>query len=203
MSDTTKLQPDASGTVVLSGYEDMALSFDLKHSYMEKLQAEVDSIKDQLRDLASTTLKRVEGEAKRIFFRNGKKGGVSVSLPDFESKGNRLVLSEKKMGQLAKMAPLDSIGLPVDALFEEEVTDPGGEVIELRGSYVEWFKQHYAAQLSSGSPDLKYEKRDRTVSRRLKVGAIALLRQAAAAGNDLADALLSAGTKSFIIKPER
>lgn len=200
---TSELKPDASGTVVLSGHEDLALGYDLKLTFLERLTAELDELKAQLRAAASGVLAQAGTDALRVFFRNGKKGGVSVSLPDFSKPGNRMALSDSKMSKVLKAGEMESLNLPAGSVIDEEVTEPGGEVIELRGRWVEWFRQHMAEYLSKPDPDIKYEKRDRVVTRRLKPETITNLRQLTAGGNEVAAMLLQLGVKSMTVKAER
>jgi hypothetical protein len=196
---TNDLQPDASGTVMISGNEELALSYDLKSNFVKTLQAELDEMKARLRSAAADVISRAGDGAKRVFFRNGKKGGVSVTQPDFTAVGNRMVLSEKKLSAVSKLGEISALG----DVFEDTETEPGGEVIELRGTWVQWFKQHMPQYLQGNTPDLKYESRPRQFTRRLKPEAVAILRSMAAGGNDVAAALLSAGTKDMMVLPER
>lgn len=197
-------QPDASGTVVLSGHEDLALAYKLKSSFATKLEAELDEMKARLRDVARTVVLATEG-AVRVFFRDGQKGGVGVTQPDYSSVGNRLVLSDKKMSEIVKKADPSTLGIDAASLYEETVTEPGGEVIVLRGRWVAWFKQHMGQFLSATppDPDILWETRERAVTRRLKADAISSLRALAALGNAMALSLLSAGTKEMIVKVEK
>lgn len=198
MTDTNMLpQPDATGTVALSGHEELALGYDLKSSYLEKLSAELDEMKGQMRSLARSVL---TNGAKRLFLRNGRKGGVSITLPDYTAAGNRLVLSDSKMSKVVKAGDLTSLG-PTEALFEEEVTEAGGDCVILRGAMVTWWNQTMAAYTSR--PDVEIKRTERTVVKRLKAEAIDKLRSMAAAGNELAALLIALGAKEPMVKAER
>lgn len=198
--------PDSTGTVAVSGYEELALSFALKHSFLNRLQEEADELKRQLRDVARSVVAGAGPAAaavKRIFVRNGSKGGVSVSLPDYESTGNRLVLSDKKINEVLKTGELTLPGVGSLAdLIEESVSEPGGEVIELRGRWIEWFKINMGTYLKAEDPDIKWEKRERTAVRRLKTAAISVLRGLASTGNEVASLLLAVGLKEPMVKAE-
>jgi len=205
----TQRIPDSTGTVCVSGHEPLALAYALKDSFMKALAEEADGLRRQLRAIARTAAAEAGPAAtavKRVFVRNGAKGGVSISLPNYEEPGNRLVLSDTKLKEVNKVGDITALpGLAFDALVEETVTDPGGEVIELRGRWVQWFKDGPAGSyLQAGvpDPDLKYEKRDRTTARRLKHAAVAMLRGLAEAGNEVASLLLSLGLKEPSVKAE-
>jgi len=202
MSETT-ITPDASGTVVLSGHEELALAFDLKSSFNKKLEDELNTMKEQLRSLARFAIGQAAQGAVRVFFRNGQKGGVGVSLPDFSKPANRLVLSDKKMTEAAKLGELGSLGVSQEQLFEEEVTDVGGDVLELRGRWVQWVLPSLQQHIDAGDADIKYERRERTVTRRLRAEVLPMLRALAAQGSELAALLVDVGTKAMMVKPER
>lgn len=199
-----ELKPDATGTVVLSGHEDLALAFDLKLTFFEKLKEEVDEIKQQLRAAATGVLAAAGTDAQRVFFRStAGKGGVGVSLPDYSKEGNRIALSDKKMSEASKLGELTSLGIPIEELIQEVVTEPGGDVVELRGRWLEWFKQYGMPHVTEGDPDVKFERRERTVVRRLVPTVISKLRTLATSGNELARHLIDTGTKNLVVKAER
>ncbi len=195
------LQPDTSGTVALSGHENLALSFDLKSGYLKTLQGEIDELKKQMRVIAVDALSRAAAGAVRAFLRNGKRGGVTISRPDETKSGNRLVLSDAKMSKLIKLGELTSLGIPMLELIEEEVTDPGGDVVELRGRWAAWWQEKMAAH--SADPDIKVERRERTVVKRLTFDALAKVRALATAGNELAKLLISVSAKELTVTAER
>ena len=190
-------QPDAAGTVAISGHEELALEYDLKSSYMEKLTKELDSMKAQLRALARSVL---VGDAKRLFLRNGRKGGVSITLPDYASTGNRLPLSDRKLTEIVKAGDISSVGDP-QMIFEEEVIEEGGDCVILRGAMLAWWNQHMAAYTSR--PDVDMKRVERKVVKRLRIEAIPVIRQMAQAGNTLAALVLSLGAKEPMVKAER
>lgn len=198
MSDTNNIpKPDAAGTVALSGHETLALEYDLKSSYLEKLSKELGEMKAQLRGLARSVL--TDG-AKRLFLRNGRQGGVSITLPDYSTAGNRLVFSDKKMSDLVKAGDLSSLGDPA-AMFEEEVLDEGGDSVVLRGDMFTWWQQHMAAY--NERPDVEVKRTERKVAKRLRAEIIPAIHQLAQAGNKLAEMVLSMGTKEPMVKAER
>ncbi len=201
--DNSQYQPDASGTVVISGHEELALAYDLKSGFYSALEGELDTLKGQLRSVASSVL-LVAGEgAKRVFLRNGKKGGISITRPDYSQTGNRLVLSDTKMAGVTKSGELDSLGVPLSELFEETVTEVGGEVVELRGRWAAWFVQHMGQYMTPTETDISHEVRKRATTRRLLPAAIERLQQLMLGGSEVAKVLLSLGTKEMIVKPER
>ena len=150
----SQVVPDSTGTIAVSGYEELALSFALKHSFLERLEAEAVELKRQLRDVARSIVAGAgpaSSAIRRVFVRNGAKGGVSVSLPNYESEGNRLVLSDKKINEVLKTGDISALpGASLADLIEEVVTSEGGEVIELRGRWVEWFKTNMSQYLVGG-----------------------------------------------------
>lgn len=202
--------PDSTGTVCISGHEQLALTYALKDSFLKALTEEAEGLRRQIRAVARAAAAEAGPAAaaaiKRVFVRNGVKGGVAVSLPDYAAEGNRLVLSDSKIKEVTKVGDITALpGLTFDALVEETVTEPGGEVIELRGRWVQWFKDGPAgAYLKAGvpDPDLKYGKRDRTATRRLKHAAVAMLRGLAETGNEVAALLLSLGLKEPAVRAE-
>jgi hypothetical protein len=193
-------QIDPSGTVALSGHEELALNFDLKTAYLASLEADVNELKAQLRAVARSVAATAAG-AKRIFFRNGKKGGVAVTMPDYTAAGNRLVLSDKKMTDLLKTGDLTTLGVPPEALMEETVEEVGGDAVILRGELYKWWMEKMAAY--NAHPDVQIERREKKVSRRLKAEAIGMLTSMAASGSTLAAMLLSLGAKEPSVKAER
>jgi hypothetical protein len=206
MTDTTNAVPapapaapqaDASGTVALSGHEELALSFILKSSYLESLVQDVDSLKGQMRGLARSVL---VGGAKRLFLRDGRKSGVSITLPDYSAPGNRLTLSDTKMTKLVKAGDLATLGQQ-EELFEEEVVDEGGDCVILRGEMLAWWHKHMAAYTERD--DVEVKRTERKVVRRLKEGAISILQNMAAQGNELASMLLGFGAKEPMVKAEK
>ena len=198
--------PDATGTVACNGYEELALAYALKDNFVKTLTDEANELRRQLRDVARSVVAGAGPAAasiKRVFVRNGAKGGVSVSLPDYEAAGNRLTLSDKKLNDVIKVGDISTLpGLALNDLLEESVSDPGGEVIELRGRWAEWFKTNMEEHLKKEDPDLKWEKRERTMVRRLKASALGVLRGLAETGNEVASLLLACGLKEPTVRAE-
>lgn len=194
--------PDGSGTIAVGGLESLADQFKLKAAYLDAVLGEVDHLKEMLRGAALSAIRAAErAGAKRAFIRASGRGGVLVTLPDYSKDANRPEFGPKKMEEVLKAGGLDALGLPIEEVFEEE-RDPGGEVIELRGDWAEWFKSHYMDKLKAGVPGIKWEKREETVIRRLKVAVIPKIEAAAMAGNEVARLLMTKGLKALTVKPE-
>jgi hypothetical protein len=192
--------PDASGTIALDGEESLVDVYQYKESFLKVLSDEVGDLKDRLRMSAKRALGAAKGKAVRVFMR-GTLGGVQVTAYDLSKDSNRPVLSEKKMAELTKAGGTEAIGLGPEELFEEERT-PGGEVIELRGRWVQWFVEKVQADMEN-DPDITWEKREPVVVRRLAEAAIPKLELAADAGNKVAQMLLEMGIKAMMVKVER
>lgn len=203
---TTNMIPDATGTVMVSGHESLAMAYALKDSFLRTLTEEVDGFKRQIRSIAQRVAAEASaaGEVRRIFLRNGQRGGVGVSLPDITKDGNRLALSDKKLNDVLKLGELATLGVPQSELIEEEITEAGGEVIVLRGRWVEWFKQHMSQHLT-GDADVEHKTTEKTVVRKLKASAVSVLRRVSAGGGtagEMADLLLSLGLRDMSVKAE-
>ena len=193
--------PDGSGTVAVGGLESLADNYKLKEAYLKTVLEEVDRLKDMLRGAALGAIRTArEAGAVRAFIRASGRGGVLVTMPDYTKPANRPEFNAKKLEEMMKMGSLDSIGLSPEEVFEEERT-PGGEVIELRGRWVEWFKSHYSGSLTN-DPDLNWEKREPTVVRRVREAVIPRLEVAAAAGSAIAQLLITKGLKALMVKAE-
>jgi hypothetical protein len=219
-NDILGVKPDASGTIVLSGHEELTFRYETKLRFLEALETEIDEAKAELRAIAEGAI-RAAGTGtvvKRVFLRNGKKGGVGVSLPDYSAVGNRLELSDRKISELLKGTPGDETEIAMAAaallepLVEETVTEVGGDVVTLRGRWVDWFMKAYASAITSGDPDVLVERRERSVVRRLTAGGVARLRSmvfdgpvadASTAAWSMARALLGAGARALMVKLER
>lgn len=197
-----EMVPDGSGTVAIGGLESLADSFKLKEAFLKTVSAEVDGLKDMLRGAALSAIRAAkEGGAIRAFIRASGHGGVLVTMPDYEKAANRPEFGPEKLKKLMKAGTLESLGMTSEEVFEEERT-LGGEVIELRGRWVEWFKQHLGGSLQQEDPDITWEKREPTVIRRVKAEVIPRLEVAAAAGSAVAQLLVTAGLKALMVKAE-
>lgn len=189
--------PDSSGTIGLSGYESLVDTYSLKHAFIDSETSVIDDLKEQLRSAATAAINSAQQGAKRAFLRGSKHGGVMITMPDYDKSSNRPVFSEKKLTSLMKLGGLDDLGIASEDVFEEE-REEGGEVIELRGRWVEWFKENYKIT----DPDVKWEKREPVVTKRVKASARAALEAAAYAGSTVAKFILGEGYKSPTVRVE-
>jgi len=191
---------DGTGTISMTGLESLVDKYMLEHSYLEAKQHELDDVKEQLRSVALPAIRKAG--AVRAFLRGSKRVAALLTLPDYTKPANRPVINDKKMTELMKQGGLEALGLPPEEVFDEERQE-GGEVIELRGRWVEWFKEHYGERLQSGSdPDMKWEKREPTIIRRVKQAVLPKLEVAAANGVAVAQLLIANGFKSISIRSE-
>jgi len=202
MTIKQEMIPDGSGTIGLSGLESLVDRFLLKHEFIESETKEIALLKTQLRTSAVSAIREaVKAGATRAFLRASRRGGVLVSMPDFEKPANRPVFNDDKLGDLAKLGGLEKLGLTPEEVFDEERTE-SGEVIELRGPWVAWFREHYGSKMEK-DPNIKYEDRKSIVVRRLKAAVREQLEAAAAAGSTIAQLLLEKGYKEPMIRAER
>ena len=193
--------PDGSGTVRISGLESLADDFTIKSEYIKRETSRLEDMKQMLRGAALPVIRAAQAAgAVRAFIGASKRGGVMVTLPDYSKAGNRPVFDDKKMAELMKAGSLESLGLKPEEIFEETRTG-GEEQIVLKGRWIGWFKEHFP-QLLQADDDIKWERTEPKIVRRLRQEAIGKLEAAAAAGSTVAQLLVSKGLTSLSVKPE-
>jgi hypothetical protein len=192
--------PDSTGTVALEGHEQLVDMYELKALSLQVSASEVDELKEELRSLTLDAQRKVEDRSslKRIFVKGKMFDGVRVTIPDYAQDGNRLPFGDDKIQEITKAGGVEKTGLQPQDVFDE-VTEPGGEVLTLRGPWIEWFMGHYKSQVES-DPNISYEKREPSTKRKLKADAIAKLQAAADAGNPVARQLLELGLKAMTVE---
>jgi hypothetical protein len=186
----------------MSGLESIVDKFLLKDAFLKSETEEFKSIKETLRGAALTVIRAAkEAGVKRAYLRSSRRGGVLITLPDYTKLSNRPVFNDKKLAELMKLGGLEELGLKPEEVFEEE-REGGGEVIELRGRWIEWFKAHFPDQLKAKDPDLKWENREPTITRRVKLSVLSRIEAAMAAGSAVAAHIYNVGFASLKVRAE-
>jgi hypothetical protein len=203
MSDIKYEQiPDGSGTVRISGLESLTDDFVLKNEYLKREGKELERLKGLLRGAALPIIRAAQAAgAQRAFISSSGAGGVSVTLPDYTKPGNRSVFGDDKLSELMKRGGLERLGLKPEEVFEEERTG-GEEQIVLKGRWVVWFREHFGALLETDE-EIKWERTEPKVIRRLRFDVIGKLEAAAAAGSAVAQFLVEKGLSSLMVKAEK
>uniref|UniRef100_A0A6H1Z7K4 Uncharacterized protein n=1 Tax=viral metagenome TaxID=1070528 RepID=A0A6H1Z7K4_9ZZZZ len=130
-----KYTPDASGTVVVKGFEDKAEKLKLDLTYFKKLKTDTEEGKEEFRGLAADILRSSGPGAARVLFRSAKNGdGIKCSRPDPVKEGNRPDFSEATLKELTAAGGLDAVRGLVDPPVVEE-----REQVTLSGQWADWF----------------------------------------------------------------
>lgn len=160
----SKMIPDASGTVRISGMEEKVSAYKTKSVFLKGLTGEVDALKVEFRKTALehvTACGDAAGAVKRIEFMSAE-GAVAVALPDTSKAGNRLVLTDEVLAGCA------AAGIDLAPLVETE------RKFVLTGQWVEWFSQYLAQiQATGGQIPAGVEEQSST---KLNAGAVSMLR---------------------------
>lgn len=199
MQEAKQFIPDAQGTVQVKGYEEDVQRYFHTSKYLEIVKADVEKAKVQFRKITKDVLSSTIGTVSRVVLRGEATNNVMVSLPDLSSKGNRLLVNDKKKKELEKLGGIEALGIPEAELFDTTTT------VTLKGDWVPWFLNLFNELVRAG----RASEAARTsglvnveTTRRLKLDAIIKLKEMAkgqGATADVAAALLDQGIKDFTI----
>lgn len=137
------LVPDSSGSLQVSGLEDVVEEFRVKKVFSKDLEKVLGGMVEAFRGLAKqriTAAGQAGAGVERVEFVT-KNGLVMVSLPDTKKAGNRLGLGDEQL-RAAEYAGLDLEGM---GLLEKE------ETVVLGDLWVEWFRGYLTQMQASGT----------------------------------------------------
>jgi hypothetical protein len=194
--DEKRYIPDEKGTVSVSGCEDLVGTITTDLAFLERLEAQVEAQKEELRRMAKAVLQASPPGAKRVYFHGPKGRGVSVTAPDLTKEGNLNLYSEKLEKAVAEAGGLGALGIPQGELFTQrrKVTVTAW-VADWLLSQLQAFKA--AGQLAPGTEDLVKTKDEV----RLQPAAVEKLR-GLAPQSKVAEVLLEKGIAKMPVKAE-
>lgn len=193
----TRYVPDASGTVVVKGFEEQAAKLKLDLTYFKKLKTDTEEGKEEFRRLADGIIRTSGPGASRVLFRSSNGDGIKCSAVDPQKDGNRPDFSEETWKKIQEAGGLDEV---------EELVDRR-EVVTLTGKWAAWFLGQLKAFAEAGQVDIDqaYESGEVQLANKakLKPGAgeklLGILADGGEAQRELATLLLRKGFKAMSV----
>ena len=196
--------PDKAGCVYVDGNEDRVRNFLTKHRGHKQTTEELDAEKVSFRQMAVGILSQAAEGARAVFFRDGKRGGVTATQPDYTKAGNRSVLAKPLMKKFLALGGPSALGISEDELYDSETQETGPSIV-LTGPLVDWFRRELLipGKLNAFLDHVQDNQGGENTVTKLSPSVINKLRMTAALGDgvskEAAELLLDKGLKAMTV----